>query len=116
MSQDQAMNEIQITRADAQAKVELSAAFDRLRKNTDFQKIIEKDYLEQEAVRLVHLKSHPSQSDEASQRAIDSAMVGIGELRQYFSAIIQEGVQMKKLMADCDAEIDFLNSEEAGEY
>ena len=106
---------IEITREEAKKEVALFESFNRLRLNKDFQKIIEEEYFEKEAIRLVHLKSHPSQTDQESQKAIDNAMMGIGELRQFFSKIIQRGFQMKKTLEDCDTEIALIHEEQAGE-
>lgn len=111
MEHEQAIKEIQITRDQAKEKIDLYESLVKLRKNKEFKLLIEKQYLEKEAIRLVHLKAHPSQEDLQSQQAVDKAINAIGEFGQFLNAILQEGIQMKKALEECDRELQLIHEE-----
>ena len=67
--------------------VELGNALERLFNNRDFKNIVLKGYLEQEAVRLVHLKASPEMDTTAKQAAIVRDIDAIGALSSFFKEI-----------------------------
>ena len=75
--------------SDKQLKVlvERGEALERLKSNRDFKKLILKDYFEQEAIRLVHLKADINQQDEKSQKFIVNQMDAIGNLHSYLQTV-----------------------------
>lgn len=69
--------------------IDLGDALERLKSNRDFKKVITEGYFEQEAIRLVHLKSNPSTQSDESQKSIDQQIISIGSLGQYFTTVDQ---------------------------
>lgn len=64
------IEEIELNISEAKKFVAAGKALDRLFNNRDFKKIIREEYLEKEAVRLVHLKGDPNQQSEDCQQLI----------------------------------------------
>ena len=80
----------------ARKAIDLGDALERLKGNRDFKRIIQDGYFEQEAVRLVHLKSSPTMQSAESQKSIDQQMVSIGSLDQYFRTIAVQAEMARK--------------------
>lgn len=91
---------LELTIEQAKKHVELRECLSRLRENKDFQKIIEDGYFKEEASRLVILRASPQGED--NRQGIDEAIVGIGQLRQYFSRIYIFGMQSEKAIQDAE--------------
>lgn len=81
------IQEIELNIKQAQKIVELGNALERLRNNSDFKKVISEGYFEQEAVRLVHLKSDQNMQSPDSQKSIIAQIDAIGALNQYFQTV-----------------------------
>ncbi len=88
---------------DAQASLELGKALARLRDNPDFKKLVVKGYLENEAVRLVHLKADPNMQSVQEQAGIDRDINAIGSLSQYFRAVEMMGSRAESSIAEAEA-------------
>ena len=71
----------------SQKSVELGSAYERLLSNRDFKKIVLEGYFEQEAIRLVHLKSDPNMQSAESQKSIATQMDAIGSFKQYLQLV-----------------------------
>lgn len=76
--------------------VELASTLDALLVNSYFKKVILEGYFEQEAIRLVHLKSDPAMESAASQASILKQMDAIGSLKQYFTTVQHQGSLAQK--------------------
>lgn len=90
MVDNMSSNEIrQVEQNLSQAKklVAIGEALQRLYSNRDFKKVIIEGFFEQEAIRLVHLKSDPAMSSNQHQENILKQMDAIGNLNQYFMTI-----------------------------
>lgn len=111
MSQSKVQN-IEISLAQAEAKVELGAAIERLHGNKDFQKVILNGYFKDEAVRLVMAKSAPGMDSDDTQKELDRGILGIGQLRNYFVVKCQEAKMAEKSIEDNKQEREFLLAEE----
>lgn len=98
---------------DAQAAQELGKALARLRENPDFKKLIIKGYLENEAVRLVHLKADPCMQGATQQAGIDRDINAIGSMAQYFSVISIMGSRAESSIAEAEAALEEINQEGA---
>ncbi len=85
----------------AQKTVDLGEAYERLKNNRDFKKVVLETYFEQEAIRLVHLKSDPNMQTAESQKSIAMQMDAIGTLQQFFRTL-----QYKADMAGKSIEAD----------
>ena len=71
----------------AQKTADLGDSLERLKSNRDFKKIVLEGYFEQEAIRLVHLKSDPNMQSADSQKAIATQMDAIGMFKQYLGLV-----------------------------
>ena len=89
--------------------VDLGSALERLFDNRDFKQVITEGYFNQEAVRLVHLKSDPNMQSPDTQKAIISQMDSIGYLNQYFSTVLAlASMASKSIDADEQTREDLL--------
>ena len=80
--------------------VELGATLERLKTNKDFKKLVLEGYFEQEAIRLVHLKSNPAFQTEDKQKSVDLQIMAVGSLGQYFNTVRQQAdMAVKQLMS-----------------
>lgn len=105
------VEQVELTIEAGKANIKLWESLDRLSNNRDFKAVIAKGYFEKEPIRLVMLKSDPSMS-ESDQKDIDKAIVGVGALRQYFSAIYAIANQSKMAMAEYYETIEELRQEQ----
>lgn len=93
----------------AKRTVDLGSALERLFDNRDFKQVITEGYFNQEAVRLVHLKSDPNMQSPDTQKAIISQMDSIGYLNQYFSTVLAlASMASKSIDADEQTREDLL--------
>lgn len=92
--------------------VELGNALERLFNNRDFKNIVLKGYMEQEAVRLVHLKASPEMDSPAKQAAIVRDIDAIGTLSGYFKEIQRQADLGKKNITFSEEAIESIRAEE----
>jgi hypothetical protein len=97
-----ALAEIERDIQSARERVELGHALERLKHNPDFQKVVVKGYLEQEAIRLVHLKADPAMDSPANQAAIDRLINSIGAFAQYLHVMGRQATQAVGALADAE--------------
>lgn len=103
----------EVTIEQAKETIELANALSRLQSNKDFNLVINNGYFVKEASRVVLLKASPTQVDDSDQRMLNNQIIGIGELRQYFTKIYQAANQAEKAIKDSEADIaELLTSEE----
>jgi len=89
--------------------VEAGAALERLMTNRDFKKVILEGYFEQEAIRLVHLKSDQNFQSPDMQRSIIAQMDSIGNVHQYLNLVLFKASQASKnILADEEARDEIL--------
>lgn len=105
---------IEKERANATSLVNLGTSLERLKKNRDFITLISKGYFEQEAIRLVHLKSDPNMQSEEAQKFIIGQIDAIGALRGYLDTIFSRANMASKVIEDASEELSALY-EESGE-
>lgn len=88
----------QLTRSikEAQTKLDKYKALERLKKNRDFNQIINEGFLQEEAIRLVHLKAHPAMQTIAHQESIIKQIDAIGILASFFEVIGMEARQAER--------------------
>lgn len=94
-----AMQEIRVTREAAEEKVALGDALNRLTKNRDFKKIIDKGYFEQEAARLALISADFSLNEEARAATLE-AIKGISHFHQYLQQVSWFAVQAQATLDD----------------
>jgi len=81
------IEKLELNMKDAKHVLKLKKSLDTLRKNKDFQLIIEDEYFTSEAARLVKQKSAVHMQTPERQMFIDHGIVGLGSLQQFFSKI-----------------------------
>ena len=115
MNNENDVQEIELNIETAKATIDRMDVFLRLVDNKDFKEIIEKGYFEDEAVRLVGALASPSLADDVSQSEMQKDMIGVGRLRQYFYAIVQQGRAAANAVKADEAELELLRAEEFDE-
>lgn len=96
----------------AKQAVALGHALERLMHNRDFQTLILTGYLENEAVRLVHLKADPSMDKPHSQASILAQIDSIGALAEYFRGIRHQSAQGTKIQQEGEEVLEELRKGE----
>ena len=96
----------------AKAVLDFSVALERLRGNRDFKKVVLEGYFEQEAIRLVHLKSDPNMQAPAIKQSIESQIDAIGQLSQFFSTALQKASMASRQIEADQETIEELAAEE----
>jgi hypothetical protein len=102
MSTEAQIQEIEMTIEQARKAKELMEAVLKLSNNHEFKRVINEDYFEKYAARLVLLKADPNMQDESSQRELNNNMIAIGYFRQYLSSLIQLGRQAEREILDAE--------------
>jgi len=96
----------------ARRLVDVGDALERLKNNRDFKKVMIEGYFEQEAVRLVHLKSDQNVQSPDMQKSINAQIDAIGAVSQYFSTILHKAsVARKAIASDEEAREEILEEE-----
>jgi len=85
------LEQVEISIKEAKEKIALMDSVNRLLKNRDFKKVIDIGYLENESVRLVHLKADFNMQDDANRQYIERAIDSVGFFKTYLSTIYQQG-------------------------
>ncbi len=71
-------------------------ALNKLSNNKDFKSLIEVNYFEKEASRLVLLKADNNMQSDEQQKAVNKSIDAIGHFRQYLISIMQLGRMAEK--------------------
>ena len=92
--------------------VEVGEALERLRNNRDFKKVMLEGYFEQEAIRLVHLKSDQNVQSPDMQKSIIAQIDAIGAVSQYFGTVMHKAsIARKAISSDEEARDEILEEE-----
>lgn len=81
---EQQLEQVSISIEQAEDRLELAEALERLHQNKDFKKVILEEYFKKEAYRSVMLKSDANQQKPEEQANIDNVILGVGMLGQFF--------------------------------
>lgn len=111
MSQDH-IQEIELNIAEAKKFVALGKSVEKLMANRDFKKVISEGYLEQEAIRLVHLKADPNMQDAESQAAIVTQIDAIGSFTAYLNKVMGQARMAEQAIEADEQELDLIRGEE----
>lgn len=109
------ISQVQDSIARAREQLEQGKALERLRKNRDFQLIIEKGYLVQEAVRLVHLKASEHMATPDKQASVLKQIDGIGCLASFLSTINFLASNAERSIAEDEETLEYLLKSPEGE-
>jgi len=96
MSNEADLKQLEINIDVAKRKVERMNRFRKLTQNEDFKVLIEEDYFVQHASRIVLLRAAPAMQTEERQIELNNDLTAIGYLKQYFVAIMQEGMTAER--------------------
>lgn len=99
------VQEIEISIEDAKAKIEKLDALNRLSQNKDFQNIIDTGYFVEKAAETVMIKASPEMDTPEKQASCVKTIDAIGELRQYFYAITQQGNMARRELENHEGEL-----------
>ena len=100
MSQEQQLEQVELSIKQAKATIERRNSLDKLFSNEHFKAIILKGYFEEEASRLVLIKASPAMQTDESQTQINKSIDAVGFLRQHFHMIAQTGNMAERALAD----------------
>lgn len=100
--------EIEVDLKDLKEALEMRKALQRLESNPDFVKVMKEGYLEQESIRLVHLRGAPSMQQEPHATQIMKRLEGIPALLAYFNSIHFHAQEAEKVMEDYEAELELV--------
>ena len=101
------LERIEASIAASKETVALGKSLDRLFHNADFKRVILEQYLEKEAIRLVHLRAAPDMQTPVNQQNILLQLDAIGQLGQFFQTVRFLSAQAEKAI-----EIDELTRDE----
>ena len=98
------MNGVELARIEASIKqsqkfVDVGESLERLYGNRDFKKVILEGYFEQEAIRLVHLKSDDNMQSPDSQKSILAQIDAIGALKNHLFLLTRNAEMAGKVIA-----------------
>ena len=85
------LQQVEITIEQAEETIKLRDALRTLSKLKEFKDVIDEGYFVNEACRLVMSKSDMQLQAPEQQKMIDDGIIGIGQLRAYFTLIMQAG-------------------------
>jgi hypothetical protein len=85
--------------AEAEKAVDLFESLQRLRANPDFIALIEKGYLESEAVRLVHARGNVH-LDAKTRELVLQDIDAIGSFSGYLNSVIAQGAYAKDALVE----------------
>ena len=91
MGQMTDLEQIEVNINDAKHMVALSKALEKLKKNDNFKLLIQQAYFIEEAARLVAAKSNINMQSPEQQKFLDSGIMGLGSLQQFFVKVSQMG-------------------------
>lgn len=112
---DNRIETLELTIEEAKKTVELMKKMDKLRKNKDFNAIIEKELLEYYALNIVYLLSDPTMQSKEKQLDLHKELEMVGRFRQFCSSIYQNGRLAEKAIIDSQESIDELREFGEGE-
>lgn len=96
----------------AKKAVEIGAAVERLRSNRDFKLVVLDGYLEQESIRLVHLKAAPEFQSPERQASVIRDIDSIGAFAAYLNNQISfAAMASKQLESDQETLADLAEEE-----
>ena len=113
---DSLLQEIDNSIKENTVKVKRGEALQRLQANRDFKEIFLKGYFEDEAVRLVHLKSDHAMRHADSQTSIIKQIDAIGSVCAYLDEIYRQADISKAAIESEESERELVLQDEEGEY
>lgn len=103
---------VELSIEEAQKKIDLMNAVDKLKSNRDFKKVVLQGYFENEAIRLVSLKANPGTQSKEDQEQIIKYIDSIGSFMNYLNMIRHQGKMAESSLEDFERTRDELLAEE----
>jgi len=97
---------------DSKIQFNLGASLARLQTNRDFKELIEKAYLHDEAVRLVHLRAHPEKQNPEDQASILRDIDAIGSFHAFLRNTVLLADMASKGIKDAEDLLEELRSQD----
>ena len=109
MGTAQQLEQIEVNIKDAKHMVKLANALVKLEKNENFKILIGEGYFIEEAARLVAAKSNIQMQSPEQQKFLDSGIMGLGSLQQFFVKIRAMGEHAENsIIADEETQAELL--------
>ena len=105
--------DIEIALTNAKSEMGLGKSLERLLNNKDFKKIVMSEYLEQEAIRLVHLKADFNMRAPHLQENVTRDIDAIGSFKQFLMRIEQRAEEGQDTVDDCELALEEIRAGEA---
>lgn len=106
------LDQLEITRQDAEEAIELRDALVQLKKNKHYKRIFEKELFQDFAAQCVLMKGSPAAQNENTQKHIDRDIAMLGALHSRLNSIIQLGNTAEYTLAGVKDEVERLMTEE----
>jgi len=103
---------IEVNIEDARRTIDLADTLERLQKNPDFVKLIETEYLNQHALRLVYSKANPGMQGDQQQAAVIRSLDAVSELRSWFSFVMVAANTAEASIQDSERELEEMRNED----
>lgn len=103
--------QIQITIDAAKEVVKDYDSLERLYKNKDFQRLIEKRYMQDEPIRITHLFADPACSTPEIRQSLQEKMIGVANFLAFLREINRKGESMKDQVTVYEQELELANQE-----
>ena len=112
---EQDICEVETNIEEAKDKIELHACLMRLKDNPDFKRLINDEFLEKEAYRVVGAKADISVlMNEVTEKMMENVIISIGGLRQFFLKVQMQGRQAAMdIAADQETHAELLTEQAA---
>lgn len=98
MTHEEELEYLEFSMDEAKQFIAIKNSMVKLRKNTDFKKVIAEYYFKEEAARLVMAKSSNLTPDQ--QELIDKMIYGIGSLAKFLDSVETRGLQAEQALQD----------------
>lgn len=101
-TKEEELHEVHLTVEQAKRQVALRDSFEKLKENADFVDLIFNEYFQNEAARLVSVRTDFNMQGEQQQKDVNKAMDAVGYLRRYLATITYNGNQAEKALIDAE--------------
>lgn len=94
--------ELEATIQDLEGMVRLGQSVDKLLSNREWKKVVENEYLREEAIRLVNLKADPNWQSPEAQTKLDRDIHAIGAFTQFIALLKHKATSAKEALDECE--------------
>jgi hypothetical protein len=109
------IQQINITIEELETSINKAETLRQLQENPLFKEIILEGYMEDNAIRLVHLKGASQMQDKVQQKGLDNQIMGIACLGEHFRAIYAMASLAEKRLEEYTRELEEVQGVETDE-